>query len=1200
MSPEDEFSGPRLDLPAAWLRGHCRNRAPDAYADDGSLWLGRCLELSFFPEFLDDLDAMGVGLEDLEEDLSRGLSLYTTQREGFFDLVGWDFRLRVRDDRERDTDLPIAIVVRVQRVREEVRREGELTVPVYFADIRETHHGCELPRIQQAVLEDRRLQHEARRTLYRAGVQEDCRGRREQGGRLSRDYGALESLMDLLEQRARVDQEARAEGIVVPAAEAAPGPGEEVSEPLIVRTTQRQGQFQEEGRVRLTGPDGAVYRTELLEIDGDLFRFAPLDGAPLRPGDAASIEREMRFNMRQHRECLRRLFRGEVEGDWDDLVRLLCDPASLQPVAAPPVDQFQFFSDREQPLNAEQKKAVVGALTSPHAYFIQGPPGTGKTTVIVELVRQAVARGERVLLLAPTHVAVDEVLRRAGAKPGILALRLSWDDRRVHEDVRCFTLRHFQHEFAARLRRPAGSRAEKWQARLVRLGSEMAAVQVLEEAPARLERTGGAYQTGRGDRRATASRISAMAGATPGADVARRAGGRRDGSARETAVEALARAEAEEVDLGRRSFDLQARLGHLRTAARGMHEAHGRAGRAGEAVDELRRKLREWLDRHGEQTRRTDESLWTDGPRLETVAAELGRVDAAAAEAERELAAREARLSRLRSAVGRLGEARIERDAAVASERRQARLTEFWRERTQRELAQLDADGEECVALERAAQADLDAALRCEQEAKERWEFGHQRSFFGWTWRAWLPPLTATLVGQRVPDDRLLPRAGALVRVGDLDRAFSLAQLHRRTVENDLHRLQARGTGLAALRTEQDARGRPFLAALARDWTEAERVRRRAADDHESALRELRQAFEEVAGIALDADTHEGELCRYESVEGMLGPAVREGMTALRRRDAELCEQKSRLAAEWADLLARVKDLKRRRAELLVEEGARGPELRLALVRVEEEKRRTEEERAAAERASCEAFRAATGHDAPADSDWATLQERLEAGVQTPERAEELLGSPVLGLAAAAQRRMDEAAARREAAAQLVARLSARRDELARRRHELAEEARRLEPPLLAALESAVREQERTRAERDRAVESQRKALAELGLDQQPSPDALGARRDAVRAEQERLDAFLRLEQRWFELTGMTTGGQAAADQIAQTVAAIAEDLKESANLICATTTGVAGGLKDLRRQDFDLLIVDEASRVTDAEFLIGAVRARSLILVGD
>ena len=45
--------------------------------------------------------------------------------------------------------------------------------------------------------------------------------------------------------------------------------------------------------------------------------------------------------------------------------------------------------------------------------------GTGKTTAVVELVRQAVARGERVLASAASNVAVDNMAERllAGAKP---------------------------------------------------------------------------------------------------------------------------------------------------------------------------------------------------------------------------------------------------------------------------------------------------------------------------------------------------------------------------------------------------------------------------------------------------------------------------------------------------------------------------------------------------------------------------------------------------------------------------------------------------------------------------------------------------------------------------------------------------------------------------------------------------------------
>ena len=48
--------------------------------------------------------------------------------------------------------------------------------------------------------------------------------------------------------------------------------------------------------------------------------------------------------------------------------------------------------------------------------MIHGPPGTGKTTTVVELIRQAVAMGLKVLACAPSNVAVDNLVERLAVK----------------------------------------------------------------------------------------------------------------------------------------------------------------------------------------------------------------------------------------------------------------------------------------------------------------------------------------------------------------------------------------------------------------------------------------------------------------------------------------------------------------------------------------------------------------------------------------------------------------------------------------------------------------------------------------------------------------------------------------------------------------------------------------------------------------
>mmetsp|Transcript_2576 Transcript_2576/g.6397 ORF Transcript_2576/g.6397 Transcript_2576/m.6397 type:complete len:974 (-) Transcript_2576:119-3040(-) len=81
------------------------------------------------------------------------------------------------------------------------------------------------------------------------------------------------------------------------------------------------------------------------------------------------------------------------------------------------------FTFRNANLNEEQKHAVFHmlrreVLAAP--YVLWGPPGTGKTTTLVEFVYQAVLQGWRVLVVAPSNSATDNIaLRLLSEKCGL-------------------------------------------------------------------------------------------------------------------------------------------------------------------------------------------------------------------------------------------------------------------------------------------------------------------------------------------------------------------------------------------------------------------------------------------------------------------------------------------------------------------------------------------------------------------------------------------------------------------------------------------------------------------------------------------------------------------------------------------------------------------------------------------------------------
>lgn len=97
-----------------------------------------------------------------------------------------------------------------------------------------------------------------------------------------------------------------------------------------------------------------------------------------------------------------------------DVAALVRPPRPIAPVTWTPFDTE---------LDERQRAAVDAALRSGDIALIHGPPGTGKTRTLVEVVRQRVARGERVICAAPSNTAVDNLGVRL-AEVGIRTVRL--------------------------------------------------------------------------------------------------------------------------------------------------------------------------------------------------------------------------------------------------------------------------------------------------------------------------------------------------------------------------------------------------------------------------------------------------------------------------------------------------------------------------------------------------------------------------------------------------------------------------------------------------------------------------------------------------------------------------------------------------------------------------------------------------------
>ncbi|WP_432904039.1 AAA domain-containing protein [Micromonospora matsumotoense] len=427
-----------LDLPERWV---------DELTGQWSEALRPTLHLSIFPNQL--VLPEGSTKDDLKADLEQGLWLVAHRRRGWYRLGGDLFEVSVQSRPAEVAKHPLAVVHSVTEavgVPPSVRMQPTVNIVPIFGEAL-----CDLASIHKLLKQVGAV----RARLGRGRPSPHLRRHGALRSQISKEYGDFGTMLDLLAERAARQPDIMIEGRVT-------------ADSAVQIELDRAPEQLRNRRITIQVDADEEYQTRVVRINGRVATVDGIRGWAVPEGTRVRVVSSSGFGMRQNAEALDRFKSGQVEGSWDDLAALLCDPRQLRAPQAPPVPE-RFFCDSDpagDPLDDDQRRAVAGALATPHAYLIQGPPGTGKTSVISELIRQGIARGERVLMLAPSHVAVDEVLRRVGPKPGVRALRITWNSDKVDAALHPYLFDRVGHELAREALRTGGDKRGQWRWRL--------------------------------------------------------------------------------------------------------------------------------------------------------------------------------------------------------------------------------------------------------------------------------------------------------------------------------------------------------------------------------------------------------------------------------------------------------------------------------------------------------------------------------------------------------------------------------------------------------------------------------------------------------------------------------------------------------------------------------------------------------------
>lgn len=602
----------RTSVPDEWVEDFARQDAPwEADFEVG---------LSYGPSIERRIVELGLVPDELGWSLSRGF--YPARRGANgrdpnalpadrYILTGWEFTVTVAPKDDAYSGDPLTQIIGLHRTNELPRRHGLIRTRVDVCHLRDQRSFD----IRKSFETMRAMA--ARRTAVATSLSQTATLTDEQALLLRdvrRSLTPIQQVYRLLDNREKDVATVRLEGTLRAARPRAAdgtriqndeGPGTGLVERAFVPLdgevpVARAGGGRTENGLRaddrvhlVTGPDsdspvlGRVAEVTRKEVVLRVPATLPQSAVRVR------LSRESSPVGKQHRLAIDRMLNQDVVGDWSDLARLLCRPSSLSVPAAPVPPSAPGDQRRPDPPirgrvpNAEQEAAISAAVATPHALVIQGPPGTGKTEVISQIVQRLTARGERVLLLAPMHVAVDELLARAGEVPGVLALRIARDESVVRADVRHLTEHRFA-ERGRRIRRRSSARGPRWQDRAERLETQVTAVDSWLTTDAKLR---AARDTAERNSARTARELAVLGAdqvrAASSAQATREAADRARSEAR-SAEHAYRDRVSEVAPLAERRDRAAGRLVELRDTAR---EAAERLRRSQGEIGHLRRLL---------------------------------------------------------------------------------------------------------------------------------------------------------------------------------------------------------------------------------------------------------------------------------------------------------------------------------------------------------------------------------------------------------------------------------------------------------------------------------------------------------------------------------------------------------------------------------------------------------------------------------